>query len=609
MFNEAQESNIILQGVLLTGIRDIKFDSSVKESSTKLLSNQGIRRKIYGPQKTTCSFSKPYNGQDFIQSLTGVSDLSGQFIYKNNAINFSDAVISDYTLNLDENGFGKVSVTLQIFGDTKPTTNLKLSSAVQDFPILNRTPKMTHFNLDGKSSAVKQINYNASLNPKSSNIIGSINSSNIHFDSPAVHEISADIEISGQEVEDPTGFVDNDKLTKNIDIIFAPEENKANIDAILAIQSLVKSFESSGHKVDDFDFSMGSCAYNAFQFPRASISNQNLNVKAGNTAQITNQYNAYSNTKKITGSTPLPGENISCGDHLKKVQNNFAQLFDRVNNILFTNETDLEASTIGPTGIIDFTVFKNLIDFEFFETQSTGLLNFYRFKNLIDFEGEPLGESDLINLTPIAKDFEDEPLGEFTKEIVGFVKFKNVIDFENLEPGTTQENVTFLGQAPTEDTFESFEPGAQIDLVKITQYTDEQTFEGFTVGGTPPNIVDIDYNPFLNQENFEAIQLGTTGLNKIIPPLANEVTFEDSLVGSTGLDYIITDLDDAIDFELEPEGAVTLASIEIDDFRNETDFELEVTATLPNIQINDFLNQEDFEGEAAGETSTNLYSL
>ena len=31
MFNEAQESNIILQGVLLTGIKDIKFDSSVNE--------------------------------------------------------------------------------------------------------------------------------------------------------------------------------------------------------------------------------------------------------------------------------------------------------------------------------------------------------------------------------------------------------------------------------------------------------------------------------------------------------------------------------------------------------------------------------------------------
>jgi len=594
MFNEAQESNIILQGVLLTGIKDIKFDSSVNESSTKLLGNQGIRRKIYGPQKTTCSFSKPYNGQDFIQSLTGVSDLSGQFIYKNNAINFSDAVISDYSLNLNEDGLAEVSVTLQIFGDTKPTTNLELSNAVQDFPIFNSTPKITHFNLDGKSSAVKKIDYNASLNPKSSNIIGSINSSNIHFESPTVHKISADIEmITGQEVEDPTGFVDNDKLTKNIDIIFAPEENRSEIDAILAIQSLVKDFESSGHKVNDFDFSIGSCAYNAFQFPKASISNQNLNVKAGDGAQITNQYSAYSNTKKIIGSIPLPGENISCSDHLKKIQNNFSQLFARVNNILFTNETDFEAHLNGATGIVDFDKFKTLFDFESFQNGPTGIVDLVTFKNLIDFEGEALGFFELSNFFPRQKDFEDEPIGEFTKDVFNLDQIKQAIDFENLEPGATQENVIFHGEVlPNEETFESFEAGTtQVDIYNLSRF-DEQTFEGFTVGGTPPDIVDLAQpNDFFSQENFEDVQLGTTGLNKINPsitdPADNEATFEDLLVGPTGLDYIIIDFENEIDFELETEG----------------------TVTLPNIQPNDFFNQEGFEGETDGETSTNLYSL
>ena len=589
MFNEAQESNIILQGVLLTGIKDIKFDSSVNESSTKLLGNQGIRRKIYGPQKTTCSFSKPYNGQDFIQSLTGVSDLSGQFIYKNNAINFSDAVISDYSLNLNEDGLAEVSVTLQIFGDTKPTTNLELSNAVQDFPIFNSTPKITHFNLDGKSSPVKQINYNASLKPKSSNIIGSINSSNIHFESPTVHKISADIGISGQEVEDPTGFVDNDKLTKNIDIIFAPEENRTSIDVILSMQSLAKSFESSGHKIDDFDLSVGSCAYNAFQFPKASISNQNL--KAGDGVQITNQYSAYSNTKKITGSIPLPGENISCADHLKKIQTNFSELFARINNVLFTNETDFEAHLNGATGIIDFDQFKTLIDFESFQNGSTGLGNsFYKFKDLIDFEGETLGELDLINLTPLAKNFESEPTGEFTKGIFNLDQIKQKIDFENLETGATQENVIFLGvPLPNEETFESFETGTtQIDIYKLSKFTNEQTFEGFTVGGTLLNIEKLVINDFLNQEDFEAVQPGTTGLNKITIPMANAVAFEDLSIGSTGLDYIIIDdFENTLDFELEPEGTVTLSSIE----------------------RNYFLNQENFESEATGETSTNLYSL
>ena len=32
-----------------------------------------------------------------------------------------------------------------------------------------------------------------------------------------------------QEVEDVTGFAENDKLTKNIEILFAPEANKTSI--------------------------------------------------------------------------------------------------------------------------------------------------------------------------------------------------------------------------------------------------------------------------------------------------------------------------------------------------------------------------------------------
>ena len=52
--------------------------------------------------------------------------------------------------------------------------------------------------------------------------IGSIISSNVDFTSPTVHNISADIEMLEQEVEDVTGFAENDKLTKNIEIFENP---------------------------------------------------------------------------------------------------------------------------------------------------------------------------------------------------------------------------------------------------------------------------------------------------------------------------------------------------------------------------------------------------
>tara|TARA_B110000858_G_scaffold118967_1_gene135850 strand:- start:3581 stop:5707 length:2127 start_codon:yes stop_codon:yes gene_type:complete len=605
MFNEAQESNIILQGVLLTGIKDIKFDSSVNESSTKLLSNQGIRRKIYGPQKTTCSFSKPYNGKDFIQSLTGVADLSGQFIYKNNALDFSQAAISSYSLNLDEEGFGEIKVTMQIFGDVKPTTNLQLSTASEDFPILDQTPTMTHFDLDGKNSAIKSLNYEASLNPKSSNNIGSVIASNVDFTSPTVHKISADIEMLEQEVEDATGFSENDKLTKNINIIFAPEVNKPTIDEILTIQTQVSLIKGSGFKTDDFDFSLGSCAYNAFRFDKSSISNQNLNAKAGEVVQLNNQYNAYTNIKKITGSIPVPAENLSCEQHFQEIQNNFALLKNRINESFFSAEIDFEKEQIGQTGLINF--------------------NF--FTDLFDFENEQIGEFNLIKLVRGSEDFELETVGAITDKIIHFNSFLSLEDFESKLIGDTQ---TDLYQLPAfnEDSFETSQIGLTglINFV-INDFENEVDFEAIS-----PQATGLDFPvapPFDREVDFEGDAIGAVTFDKLtIDNFENKVDFELETVGEiTDLnEFIINDFENKVDFELETVGAITLfnfadAGNEIDfepnvvgpvtlgkfvinDFENETNFEDDTVGTvaLANIIFDDFENETDFELETLGST-------
>jgi len=657
MFNEAQESNIILQGVLLTGIKDIKFDSSVNESSTKLLSNQGIRRKIYGPQKTTCSFSKPYNGKDFIQSLTGVADLSGQFIYKDNAIDFSDAVISNYSLNLNEDGFAEVSVKLQIFGDTKPTTNLQLTNAVQDFPILNRTPNILYFDLDGKSSAIKNFKYDASLNPKSSNIIGSTNSSNIDFTSPAVHNISADIEISGQEVEDVTGFLDNSKLTKNIDIVFGAEEDRSKINNILYIQNQVKIIESSGFKVNDLDFSMGTCAYNAFQFSKASISNQDLNVKAGDGVQITNKYSAYSNTRKITGSIPLPGENLSSSQHYKKILNNFNILLARSNTFTFTNELDFENKFRGQVlsdELINLNLFKNLIDFENQSIGDTGIISFKQIIDLIDFEDQSLGETGMIDLSLYKNliDFEDQSIGE--TGLIDLSSFENSIsiDFENQQVGSTGllkilqdendfeiatvgvheryvvdplniqkedfENESIGGTGLIEfgqiefgmqSNFESESIG-ETGMIEFGQIPLKEGFENESIGET--GLIDLDplrsLIDFFNEGDFESESLGQIETNLIKLDLSEVESFETFAVGSTGLNELVIDnFFNKTDFESEPLGEAGLNEIVLNDFFNKTDFESETEGlvALNELVINDFFDQVDFESEIIGTTTLN----
>lgn len=437
MFNGSEESYIILQNVLLTGISDISFQSTIQEGATKLLANQGINRKIYKPPTTTCSFSKPFNGQDFLQSLTGATNLSGQFIYKNNAIDFTDAAISSYGLNLDSNGFGEISVTLQIFGEMKPTTTLKLSTASGDFETIDETPKITFFNLDNKNSAIKSLNYEASFDIKPTNNIGSINSSSVNILSPVTHRITADIEMLEQEIENVTGLIEEDKFNRKIDIVFSSNENESSINRILEIQSIVDNIKSSGANLDDLDldFSIGSCAFNSFQFNKASLTSQKLNSRAGEVVQLSNDYSAYSTIKKVTGSfLPIPSEFDTCAEHLSELEDNLDIALFRWNDLFYANTVDYENL---PTGDTD----SNLWEFSGILVPSTGedyefdrtgeyLKNIYDYSNFAlfdtqDFETVSIGETDqdlyLINTGIFnIETFESKIVGKTSENIIDF---------------------------------------------------------------------------------------------------------------------------------------------------------------------------------------------
>ena len=438
MFNGSEESYVILQDVLLTGISNISFQSTNQEGATKLLANKGINRKIYKPPTTTCSFSKPYNGKDYLQSLTGATNLSGQFVYKNNAIDFTNAAISSYGLNLDSNGFGEINVTLQIFGDMKPTTNLKLLTASADFEALDMTPSIFSLNLDGKNSAIKSLNYEASFDVKPTNNIGSINYSNVNIFSPVVHKINANIEMLEQEVEDVTGLIQEDKFNKKIDIIFSPKENESSINRIFEIQSIIKDIESSGIALDDLDFSIGTCALNSFQFEKSALTNQTLDSRAGEVVQLSNEYSAYSTIKKVTGSLPTPSEFNTCAEHLSQLEENLNTALFRWNGTFYANAIDYENL---PTGDIDSNLWEFVVGLsvrsvpstgEDYESDSTGeyVNNVYDYSNYglfntRDFETASTGETDqdlyLINTGIFnIETFESKITGETSENIIDF---------------------------------------------------------------------------------------------------------------------------------------------------------------------------------------------
>ena len=119
MFVGSEDAKVIIQGIAITGITDISFSSNVEEKAVVLLADRGINRKVNNGHTVQCKISKSYLGKDRLQEFTGITNLSGQFIYGTNALEFDQATISSYSISADAESSPKVSVDIKIFGDFK----------------------------------------------------------------------------------------------------------------------------------------------------------------------------------------------------------------------------------------------------------------------------------------------------------------------------------------------------------------------------------------------------------------------------------------------------------------------------------------------------------
>lgn len=528
MFNGSEESYIILQNTLLTGISDISFKSAPKQRIVRLLGSDEITRKTNQPSETTCSFSKPYNGADFIQDLTGSTELSGQFIYGENAIDFTKAAISNYSLNLDEEGLGQISVEMKIYGKMTPTTNLRLSEAARDFEVLNQTPKMQLFNLNDTASAVKSINFSSSFQLQRADGIGTIGEPDVKIMAPVKHEISANIEMLEQEVEDVTGLFEVDNLTNNILAIFAPDENLSNVNRILEIQSKLDSIKSSGIYIDDLDFSLGSCSYNHFQFPESSLSSQDLKSKAGEVVQLGKNYSAYSTVIAPRVVFNEPAEIPNCDDHLAQIESNLNIASTRLFESFFRNQVDFEDRPIGETDLnlafyeASVRIAKTGEDFELIDV-GPYVTNMYKpaskFLDKVDFEGFPDGSTIELALGPNffnQRDFEGSTAGSTVDlDQLKIDNFLNKLDFEELAAGSTLD-LAKLEIFSNQPDFEGFAAGSTIDLTQLTidNFFNQSGFEGLATDST----VELDQlEIFSNQVDFESLSQGEidTNLNNL----------------------------------------------------------------------------------------------
>ena len=243
MFEGSEETFIILQDTLLDSVTNVSFDYSVNEQATLLLSNRGINRKINQPQTARCSISKIYTNKDFIQELTGKTNLSGQFIYGDKALEFSDAVIKKYSVSVNAREIPKISVDLEIYGDLKPTTDIRKNDASGDYKIKDSDVGSVTLNMDDTNSAVTDFTFDAEFDVRPTYEIESVKSSAAKIITPIKYGCATNLEIIEQEFENMTGLLENESFNRNISFSFTDKDlNVLNSYAVpnasLASQSI-----------------------------------------------------------------------------------------------------------------------------------------------------------------------------------------------------------------------------------------------------------------------------------------------------------------------------------------------------------------------------------
>ena len=255
MFVGSEDAKVIIQGVAITGITDISFSSNVEEKAVVLLADRGINRKINNGHNVQCKISKPYLGQDRLQEFTGITDLSGQFIYGTNALEFNQATISSYSISVDTDSSPKISVDMKIFGDFKPTTTIEAGTA--DYGFENLGPESVFIDVEGRTSILTNFSYKVDFDVKPTYEISSIKSSTSKILSPIKYSVSADMLMDEQEFVDMTGLMQSETFSRPV------------------------TFEMKNES---------STVLNTYNIPNASISSQSASVAAGDLVKMSVTY-------------------------------------------------------------------------------------------------------------------------------------------------------------------------------------------------------------------------------------------------------------------------------------------------------------------------------
>jgi hypothetical protein len=213
----SHDSNVYLSsggGVIkkLKSITSIAFSQEVQEENVQVLGDDSGFKSIIGPTQTRVAVDKILNNEDFIRTLAGRSDISGQFEYGDNMMSFSSACINNFSVNATINELPQASFDLTIYGSLSGTSTSVSSTADSDNAAEEVKIEELTVTFDKNSTnSVQSFNFSEVFNKQAFYQIGQNEPSDIKTIGTIQQEVAINIEVEDYEIEETFSFLSGTK--------------------------------------------------------------------------------------------------------------------------------------------------------------------------------------------------------------------------------------------------------------------------------------------------------------------------------------------------------------------------------------------------------------
>ena len=116
----------------MNSIQSVSVAQNVTEEVSLVVGKDLSPTEINGPTQTTVSVDKVLNNNDFIRTLTGKNDVSGQFEYGDNLLNFSEACLDNFSVSATINELPQAAFDFTIYGSMSGTSTSLSSTSIAD---------------------------------------------------------------------------------------------------------------------------------------------------------------------------------------------------------------------------------------------------------------------------------------------------------------------------------------------------------------------------------------------------------------------------------------------------------------------------------------------